>query len=103
MPTLLHEGALVFCQHNGMAQPMMTYPRVCVSNQPIVVQTALYSISGCSNSVPPGPCVTAQWVMAAKRVKANNIPVLLKNSQAICVPTGTGLSVRSTQVRVQGE
>jgi len=102
---LLHVGAMVQCMHGGQAQPTMPNPRVKVSGQPIVTQAAPFVIAGCTFPPPPaanGPCATAQWVTAAVRVKANGIPVLLQDSQAICAPTGTGLIVSSTQVRVKG-
>ncbi|MES9991929.1 MAG: hypothetical protein ABW098_08250 [Candidatus Thiodiazotropha sp.] len=104
MPGLiLHQGATVLCMHAGQAQPMVTNPRVKVSGQPILTQTTTHTIAGCTLPPPPngnGPCVTAQWVSAATRVKASAIPVLLQSSQAICTPTGTGLNVVATQTRV---
>jgi hypothetical protein len=102
---LLHVGAILQCAHGGMAQPLMPYPRVTVSGQPIILQTAPYAIAGCSFPPPPlgnGPCVTAMWTTGALRVKANSIPVLLQDSQATCIPTGTPLVVVSTQFRVKG-
>ena len=50
-----------------------------------------------------GPCVTAQFVMGATRVTADHQPVLLQDSQAICTPTGTPLSIVVTQLRVKGK
>jgi len=102
---LLHQGATVLCLHAGQAQPATVFPRVKVSNQPIVTQPTIYNISGCTLPPPPGangPCVTAQFVTAATRVRAGGIPVLLKDSQAICAPTGTGVNIVVTQVRVKG-
>ena len=102
--TLLHLGAAVLCMHAGQAQPAVTNPRVRVGGQPIVTRTSTYTIAGCP-FVPPtgtGPCVTAQWVTSAVRVRAGGAPVLLQDSQAVCVPTGTGLNVVATQPRVKG-
>ncbi len=102
---LLHVGATVLCSHAGQAQPTVPNPRVLVSGQPIVTQSAPYVIAGCTLPPPPpanGPCVTAQWVTAAVRVLAGGVPVLLQDSQAICAPTGTPLMVVVTQVRVRG-
>jgi hypothetical protein len=102
--TLLHLGATVLCMHAGQAQPVVSNPRVKVGGQPIVTQTSTYTIAGCP-FVPPagnGPCVTAQWVVSAVRVRAGGVPVLLQDSQAICVPTGTGLNIVVTQPRVKG-
>lgn len=71
--------------------------------QPTVVVTTPYVIAGCL--LPPpilanGPCVTAQFVTCATRVTSMGQPLLLLDSQAICVPTGTPLLVVMTQVRV---
>jgi hypothetical protein len=41
-------------------------------------------------------------VTAATRVRAGGVAVLLKDTQATCTPTGTGLNVLSTQQRVKG-
>ena len=101
---LLHLGATVLCMHGGQAMPLMTNPRVKVGGQPIVTQSSMYTIAGCALPPPPaanGPCVTAQWITAATRVLAGGMPVLLQDSQAICAPTGTGLIVAATQVRVK--
>jgi hypothetical protein len=101
---LLHVGATVICAHAGQAQPTVPNPRVLVSGQPIVMQTAPYVIAGCTFATPGGPlpCVTAQWVMGAVRVTSNGMPVLLMDSQAICVPNGTPLTILVTQTRVTG-
>lgn len=100
---LLHAGATVMCMHAGQAQPVVPNPRVKVDGQPIVTQTAVYTIAGCTlASIPSPPCITAQWVTGATRVRAGGVPVLLQDSQAICTPTGTGLNVVLTQVRVRG-
>ena len=47
-------------------------------------------LSGDASGAPP--CATAQWTTAATRVTAMGQPVLLQDSQATCVPTGTPLS-----------
>lgn len=99
---LLHQGATVLCFHAGQAQPTVTDPRVKVSGQPIVTQATTHTIAGCTLPPPPngnGPCVTAQWVSAATRVRASGVPVLLQDSQAVCTPTGTGVNIVVTQTR----
>jgi hypothetical protein len=101
---LLHVGATVMCSHAGQAQPTVPNPRVLVSGQPIVTQSAPYVVAGCP-FVPPagnGPCISAQWVVGATRVFASGVPVLLQSSQAICAPTGTPLLILLTQMRVIG-
>jgi len=100
---LLHVGATVLCSHGGQAQPTSPNPRVTVGGQPIVTQAAPYTVAGCPFTVvSPVPCVTANWVVGATRVFAGGVPVLLQNSQAVCVPNGTPLNVVVTQVRVRG-
>lgn len=101
---ILHLGATVMCTHGGQAQPTTPNPRVLVSGQPIVTQPAPYAIAGCPFNVSgaPVPCVTAQWVSGATRVMSNGAPVLLLDSQAICVPNGTPLMTTVTQTRVMG-
>src|SRR5258707_15413567 len=101
---VLHFGATVMCMHAGQAQPTAPNPRVMVSGQPIVAQRAPYVVAGCPFilALVPSPCITAQWVTAAIRVMAGGIPVLLQDSQAICVPNGTPLNIIVTQVRVKG-
>ena len=102
---LLHSGATVLCAHAGQAQPTSPNPRVKVSGQPVVTQAAPYTVAGCPFNVSgaPVPCVTAQWVTAAMRVRAGGLPVLLQDSQAICAPNGTPLNIVMTQVRVKGQ
>jgi hypothetical protein len=101
---LLHQGATVLCQHGGQAQPTAPNPRVLLGGQPVTTQPAPYAVAGCpfTTGGSPQPCVTAQWVSAATRVLAGGAPVLLQDSQATCVPNGTGVTIAATQVRVRG-
>jgi hypothetical protein len=102
---LLHFGATVLCSHAGQAQPTVVNPRVLVSGQPTVTLASPYVVAGCALPPPPaanGPCVTAQYVTAATRLLSNGQPLLLLDSQAICVPTGTPLLIVMTQTRVTG-
>jgi hypothetical protein len=101
---LLHQGATVMCMHAGQAQPSAPFPRVMLSKQPVVMQSAPFTVAACPFNISgvPSPCVTAQWVMGATRVFANKLPVLLQDSQAVCAPNGTGVNVVMTQLRVKG-
>jgi hypothetical protein len=101
---LLHVGATVTCMHAGQAQPTVPNPRVTVGGQPVMTQPGPYTVAGYPFVVAgvPSPCVTAQWVTAATRVLAGGMPVLLQDSQAVCVPNGTGLNIVVTQLRVRG-
>lgn len=102
---LLHQGASVLCLHGGQAQATAPNPRVKVMGQMVVTQSTPHSVAGCPFTTPAGnpmPCITAQWVTAATRVRVGGAPVLLQDSQAICAPNGTGVIVVMTQTRVRG-
>ncbi len=102
---LLHQGATVLCLHGGSAQATVPNPRVKVSGQPTVQQPNPWTIAGCPFNVSgsPVPCVTAQWITAATRVRSGGMPLLLQDSQAICAPNGTGVNIVVTQVRVKAQ
>lgn len=102
---LVHLGATVLCSHAGQAQPTVPNARVLVSGQPTVTIASPYVVAGCALPPPPagnGPCVTGQFVTAATRVTSNGQPLLLLDSQAVCVPSGTPLIIVATQTRVTG-
>jgi hypothetical protein len=101
---MLHVGATVVCAHTGQAQPTVPNSRVTVGGQPTVTMSAPYTIAGCT--LPPqagGPCVTAQWITAATRVTSDGVPLLLLDSQSVCTPTGTPLSVTQTQTKASAQ
>ncbi len=103
--TFVHVGAVVQCAHGGVAQPTVPNPRVTVSGQPILQQPMPWAVAGCTLPPPPagnGPCVTAQWITGSVRVKSMGQPILLRDSQATCTPTGTPLTIINTQIRVKG-
>lgn len=101
---ILHQGATVLCAHAGTAQPVTVNPRVTVSNQAIVTMANTYTIAGCtfpSMSSGAPPCATATWTTASARVTAMGQPVLLQDSQSVCVPTGTPLTIATLQPRAR--
>jgi hypothetical protein len=100
----LNVGSTVICAHGGQAKPTAPNPRVRVMGLPVTTQIP-YVVAGCANPPPPvnvGPCITANWIVASLRIKVMGMPVLLQDSQAICIPTGTPLTVVLTQPRVKG-
>lgn len=99
---ILHQGATVLCAHGGQAQATAPNPRVTVSGQPIVMQPTPHTIVGCPFNVSgsPSPCITASWTTASTRVTSNGMPVLLLDSQAICAPNGTPVTISTTQTKV---
>jgi hypothetical protein len=98
----VHLGAVVTGIHGGQAQPTAPNPRVLVSGQPVSTLATPYVVAGCPFVAPGGngPCVSAQWVSGAARVLVGGMPLVVQSSQAVCVPTGTGLLVIVTQTRV---
>ena len=95
----------MLCSHGGQAQPTVPNPRVSVSGQPTVAMTSPYVVAGCAFPPPPaanGPCVSAQFITGSTRITSGGQPLLLLDSQALCVPTGTPLLITVTQVRVTG-
>jgi hypothetical protein len=102
---LLHQNATIICAHGGQVMATAPNPRVKVGGQPVVTQPTPHSVAGCPFLTPAGnplPCVTAQWVSGATRVKVGRMPVLLQDSQAVCIPNGTPVTTLVTQVRVRG-
>ena len=101
---LLHVGATVICDHAGQAQPTVPNPRVMVSSQPTVTLAAPWVIAGCAlTGTPNPPCVTANWIVGATRVTSQGQPLLLLDSQAVCVAPGTPLQPLVAQTRVTGQ
>jgi len=101
---LLDSGATVLCAHAGRATAAMPSPRVKAGGQPITTAAAPHTVSGCPFNVSgsPMPCVVAQWTVGATRVRSLGSPVLLQDSQAVCMPNGTPVTITVTQVRVKG-
>lgn len=102
---LLHVGATVICTHAGQAQPTTPNPRVMVGGQPTLTQSTMHTIAGCPFTTPAGspmPCVTGQWITAATRLTSGGMPLLLQDSQSVCTPNGTPMTVVMTQTRVKG-
>jgi len=94
------------CAHAGRATPVAFSPGVTVSGQSIVTMANTYSIAGCTlpamTSGTQPPCATAQWTTAAVRVTSMGQRVLLQDSIATCIPTGTPLLISVIQPRVSG-
>lgn len=102
---LLGANAIVNCAHQGLAKPTQVNPRVRVAGQPVVPQPGPWTVAACTQPPPTagnGPCVQASWLTGSLRVKANGLPLLLMDSKALAVPTGTPLTVKLAQPRVKG-
>lgn len=101
---LLDAGASIMCAHGGQARAALPSPRVRAGGQSITTMAAPHTVTGCPLNVSgaPVPCVVAQWTVAATRVRSLGAPVLLQDSQAVCLPNGTPVTVLVTQARVRG-
>ena len=98
---ILHLGATVLCTHAGQATPLVPFPRVMVSGQPVVTLSSPWAIAGCAlTGSPVPPCVTGQLLMGAARVLAGGVPVGTLVSQSTCIPTGTPMLPLVAQPRV---
>ena len=102
---LLDMTSSVGCAHSpGQAKAAAPNPRVKVGGNAIPVPSAPYTVTGCAlTGTPNPPCATAQWTTAATRVASMGQKVLLADSQASCVPTGTPVTVMATQARVKAQ
>ncbi len=101
----VHQGAAVMCSHAGQASPTAPDLRVTVSGQAIVTLATPYTVAGCSFTTPAGnplPCITGQWLTGATRILASGNPVILQDSQSICTPNATPMTITTTQTRVKG-
>jgi hypothetical protein len=106
---LMHVGSTAICPHGGQVTVISTNTRVLVSGQPVATQADIYTIAGCTFTVPPGkpqPCVTIRWFSPAMRVFVNGNPAILQNSTGMCqtaeqIPQGPP-NVIATQTRVNG-
>src|SRR5947209_438946 len=98
---VLHVGAVVTCSHAGPAQPLVPFPRVLLSWQPLVTIAFPYAVTGCALSASgTPPCVTGQWLAGAARVTAGGVPVATMTGTSTCIPTGTPMLPMSAQLRV---
>lgn len=99
---IVHIGATYTCSHGGVATPTVPFPRVLVSGQPVIAQTAPWVVAGCA-FVPPGgngPCVTGTFVTGSTRVLVGGTPVVLLDSVSTCAPTATPMIPVQAQTRV---
>jgi hypothetical protein len=97
--TLLTEANPAQCVHGGTARPTLAGPRVRAGGAAVAAMGDAWIVTGCP---APVPCVTAQFVEGASRVRSVGRPVLLQSSPAVCAPSGTPLILGGGQGRVLG-
>jgi len=99
---ILHEGALVLCQHPpGDARPDQTDTRVAVSGQAVMTVARQYTITGCAlESGNSPPCKTGTWIKGAGRVFASGLAVAIDTGESLCATSGGRLDPKVFQKRV---
>ena len=103
MAFVLTAGSLLVCAHGGHATPAVVAPRLQIGGQPALAQGPFF-VAGCANPPPPagtGPCVTAEFLIAATRVRSTGLALLTDAAPSLCTPTGTPLTVAALQARVR--
>jgi len=98
----------VMCPHFGNAMLTTANTQALVDNAPILLQTDLHTIAGCSFAPGgvPSPCIMIRWVTGSVQSTINQVPALLQTSVGLCVnamqaPQGTALVVQC-QTRAMG-
>ena len=100
MPSpVVHQLAVVQCQHGGHAQTGQLSSRVLVDGKPVVLVDAPWTVQGCPLPAPD-TCTSARFVTASTRVRVAGRPVVLADSASIVIPNGDTLAVITTQQRV---
>jgi len=87
---VVHQLAVVHCQHGGHAQPVQMSSRVLVEGKPVVLLDAPWTVQGCALPAPD-TCTSARFVTR---------PVVLADSASISIPNGATVAVMTTQQRV---
>jgi len=100
---VLTQISVVTCVHQGVATPMIPYPRAAIMGSNIICLASPYTVAGCALPPPPfgnGPCVIGTWLTGAMRVNSMMGPVLMKEGVSICTISGTPLQVKFANARV---
>src|SRR5678816_1014331 len=102
MGFILHDGAIVACQHPpGLAQPDQTDTRVTVSGQKVMTVSRMYTVTGCNlEGTNSPPCKKASWLQGAKRVTASGLAVAIDSGESLCTPSLGKLDPKVFQQRV---
>jgi hypothetical protein len=109
MPPVLTSASVLTCPHAaGQVAHTPSQTRVVAVGAPALTQADTNTIAGCPFTIgtKPSPCVTVRWTVAAARVTAGGVPLLLQSSVGLCsspeqAPQGPPL-VTVVQPRVQG-
>ncbi|WP_418276918.1 hypothetical protein ACNHYB_03100 [Isoptericola jiangsuensis] len=101
---LLTTAAVVTCAHQGQARTGGPAARVRLGGDTAVLLAPPWTISGCTFPPPNagnGPCVTGTFTSGTLRVTSMRQPLAIQQAPGQCVPTGTPMTVSTTQTRVR--
>ena len=84
---VLTQAARIMCPHGGQAVVVPQNPTIQIAGSPVLVQTDVFTIAGCTFNISgaPAPCLNVTWTAAAVSTSVNNIPVLLASSVGLCM------------------
>jgi hypothetical protein len=85
------------CVHSPGPTPDITYPRVKIGGQPIVLQGYPYTIKTCTVQTK---CTAGSWTKGAQKVRAGGIPVAISTGVSLLAPAGS-FTVLLVQQRVR--
>ncbi len=109
MPALLTASATMMCPHGGMISAAPGSTRAQAGGAPILRASDTFVVAGCTFQISgaPNPCVSAQWVQSATRVKHGGDFVLNESSTGLCLaatqaPQGSVIISSPGQTAVSG-
>jgi len=94
---IITNGTGLKCVHTPGPTPDLTYPRVKINGQPIVLQGHPYTIKTCAAQTK---CTAGSWTKGAQKVRAGVIPVAISTGVSVIAPAGA-FTVLLVQSRVK--
>src|SRR4030095_16032890 len=85
------------CVHTPGPTPDLTYPRVKVDGQPVVLQGQTYTITTCAAG--QSKCTSGAWTKGAQKVLGCGIPIAISTGVSLLAPAGA-FTVLLVQSRV---
>jgi len=95
---IITNGTGLKCVHSPGPTPDLTYPRVKINGQPIVLQGHPYTIKTCTAG--QSKCTAGTWTKGAQKVRAGVIPVAISTGVSLLAPAGA-FTVMLVQQRVK--
>ena len=106
---VLTSASTIQCTHGGSASVTPSNTKVMADGSPILVESDIHTVAGCSFMIgnTPSPCVQIAWSAGAAKVSVNGTAVLVQSSVGQC-KAGTGAVqgvaiIANTQSKVQAQ